>query len=80
MYVTAQKANQTKLDNKAWGNVNYNNIQETFINNKFIRREYPSSGLPKYMEKNEENKYAIRENGWKNAWLSSEWKSSHYLG
>ena len=76
--MTAQKANQRRLSKEAWKRMNYNNIQNTFRDN--IRHEYQNSGLPKYAEDKEKNGYTIRENGWKYAFLSSEWKSAHYLG
>ena len=74
IYVAAQKANQRKLDSIAWAKMNHKNIQETFRNN--LRRDE----MTKKLEKNGKNKYKIRENGWKYAFLSSEWKNAHYLG
>ena len=72
--VTAWKANQRKLDSKAWGKMNHNNIQEAFRDN--LKWEE----MTKEIEKNDKHKNAIRENGWKYAWLTSEWKNAHYLG
>ena len=54
--------------------MNHKNIQETFRDN--LRKDE----MTKKIEKNDKNKYIIRENGWKYAFLSSEWKNAHYLG
>ena len=74
IYATAWKANQRKLDSKAWGKMNHKNIQEAFRDN--LKWEE----MTKEIEKNDKHKNAIRENGWKYAWLSFEWKNAHYLG
>ena len=54
--------------------MNHKNIQETFRDN--LRKDE----MTKKLEKKDKNKYTIRENGWKYAFLSSEWKNAHYLG
>ena len=69
LYMPAQTANQKKLDRNAWSRMNHKNIEKTFREN--INHDTKDK---------EKNAYAVKEDGWKDAFLSSEWKNAHYLG
>ena len=66
--MTAQTASQKKLDRSAWRRMNYKNTENRFSENINHKTD------------KEKHSYTVKEDGWKDAFLSSEWKNAHYLG